>query len=486
MLMSGRILGFMATFVIPLVLVRVFSKNEFGTYKQLFLIYTTLYGIVQLGMAESLFYFLPGAGSRQSGRYVFNAVWVLVAAGSLCFLLLWYLRATIARWFHNPALAGYVPLIGLFLLFMLSATVLEIVMISNKRHLYASSTYVVSDFLRAVACILPAILFQSLEWLLIGLVIFSGFRFLGTLLYLRHTEHSELRPDTTLLWKQFAYAFPFAVAVVIEIVQINFHMYVVSSSYDVATFAIYAVGCLQIPLVDFLMTSTSNVMMVRIRENIQNGDSGSIPGIWLDTTRKLMLLFAPLVGGLLVVAHPLIVVLFTKNYISSVPLFMLWTVSILFSALLTDSILRVYARTKLLIVLYFIQLVIIAGMIRLFMSWFGLEGAVLVSLLAMAVAKAAALYSIKHILKTGIRQVLPWNSISITLTITAVAAVPALLIENNLSLPLLPLTLITGLSYAGMYVALLFFCGPLSRTEKHDLIAWLKWPLLRAYRNFVS
>ncbi|MGH8369924.1 MAG: lipopolysaccharide biosynthesis protein, partial [Gammaproteobacteria bacterium] len=364
--------------------------------------------------------------------------------------------------------------------------VLEIVMIAHKRHLYASFTYVGSDFMRAVACILPAILFRSLEWLLVGLVIFSGFRFFGTLLYLRHTAHSELRPDSTLLWKQFGYAVPFAIAVGIEIVQANYHMYVVSSSYDVAAFAVYAVGCLQIPLVDFLMTSTSNVMMVRIRENIQSGDSGSIPGIWLDTTRKLMLLFAPLVGGLLVVAHPLIVILFTDNYISSVPLFMLWTVSILFSALLTDSILRVYARTRLLIILHLIQLVIIAAMIRLFMSWFGLEGAVLASLLAMAMAKAAALYKIKHILKTGIRQVLPWNSLSITLAITAVAAVPALLIEKNLSLPILPLMLITGLSYAGMYVALLFFCGPLTRTEKHDLIVWLKWPFLRAYRNFVS
>ncbi|MGH8369994.1 MAG: lipopolysaccharide biosynthesis protein, partial [Gammaproteobacteria bacterium] len=112
MLMSGRILGFVATFVIPLVLVRVFNKSEFGTYKQLFLIYTTLYGIAQLGMAESLFYFLPGAGSRQSGRYVFNAVWVLAVAGSLCFLLLWYLRVAIAHWFNNPALSGYIPLIG--------------------------------------------------------------------------------------------------------------------------------------------------------------------------------------------------------------------------------------------------------------------------------------------------------------------------------------------------------------------------------------
>src|SRR5437879_12894336 len=53
-LMSGRSLAFAATFFIPMVLVRVFDQTEFGTYKQLFLIVSTLYGIAQLGMAESL------------------------------------------------------------------------------------------------------------------------------------------------------------------------------------------------------------------------------------------------------------------------------------------------------------------------------------------------------------------------------------------------------------------------------------------------
>ena len=34
-------------------------RAEFGTYKQLFLIYATLFGVAQLGMAESLYYFIP-------------------------------------------------------------------------------------------------------------------------------------------------------------------------------------------------------------------------------------------------------------------------------------------------------------------------------------------------------------------------------------------------------------------------------------------
>jgi O-antigen/teichoic acid export membrane protein len=67
LLMSGRTVAFAATFFIPVVLARVFSQAEFGTYKQIFLVYATLYYIAQFGMAESLFYFLPSA-SREAGR----------------------------------------------------------------------------------------------------------------------------------------------------------------------------------------------------------------------------------------------------------------------------------------------------------------------------------------------------------------------------------------------------------------------------------
>ena len=59
LLVAGRTVGFIAAFAIPVVLARTFDRSAFGTYKQLFLIYATLYGVAQLGAAESLYYFVP-------------------------------------------------------------------------------------------------------------------------------------------------------------------------------------------------------------------------------------------------------------------------------------------------------------------------------------------------------------------------------------------------------------------------------------------
>ena len=156
LLMSGKVAGFAATFFIPVVLARIFDPAQFGTYRQLFLIYATLYGVVQLGMAESLFYFLPMA-RRNPGRYATNAALVIGAGGIVCLLCLQSARGTITGWLSNDALGDPLPLLGLFLLFMAVSAPLEIVMIAQGRYGWAALSYGLSDILRAVFIVPPPV-----------------------------------------------------------------------------------------------------------------------------------------------------------------------------------------------------------------------------------------------------------------------------------------------------------------------------------------
>ena len=116
-----------------------------------------------------------------------------------------------------------------------------------------------------------------------------------------------------------AYALPFGLAVLVEILQANLPQYVVAHLFNPATFAIFAVGCLPIPLVDFAATPTSDVMMVKMQERLAEGRKQAVLEIWHDTTWKLALLFFPLAAFLMVDARELIVLLFTERYIASAP-----------------------------------------------------------------------------------------------------------------------------------------------------------------------
>src|SRR5262245_24392393 len=100
LLVSGRSIGFVASFAIPVVLARTFDQAVFGTYKQLFLVYATFYGLAQLGAAESLYYFVPRRPS-EAGRRVCNAVVTLALMGIVSFGVLYAVRGPIAARFDN-------------------------------------------------------------------------------------------------------------------------------------------------------------------------------------------------------------------------------------------------------------------------------------------------------------------------------------------------------------------------------------------------
>ncbi len=481
-LTAGRTVGFAASFAMPIVLVRVFSQREFGTYKQLFLIYTTLYSIGQCGMAESLFYFLPGSPSR-AGGFVVNSLLGLALSGCACLALLTLFARPLGVLFHNRAIGRDAPLIGTFLLLMLIAATLEIVMTVKNRHGMAFCSYALSDIVRAALCIVPALLAGGIHGLLLGAITFAALRCATTLGYLYAQYRHELRLDMRQLRTQLGYALPFAAAVLIDVAQNNWHFYAVSSYFNAATYAIYAVGCLQIPLVDHLMTMTCNVMMVRMRE--YPGQAAAL-AIWRDATRKLAMLFAPLVVLLLVVARQLIITLFTDRYARSVPIFMVWSVSLLLPALLTDGALRVYAQNRYLLLINATKLLIVAALVDWFLRTFGLLGAVLATLLAALTGKAMAMVRIRRLLRCSVRQLLPWRSLAGIGAVAAAAGLPALALQSTVPWPGLALLAATGSIYVLAYVAALYSFGPLTAQERGALRGWVRRPAARLLRDWGS
>jgi len=450
LLMSGRFVGFVVTFVIPVVLVRAFDQAEFGTYKQIFLLYTTIYGLAQLGMAESLFYFLPRSPER-GGFYATNATLILSGSGLAAWAVLVATRSKLSGLLSNDGLSRYLGQLGILVALMLASSALEIVLTSRGRYGWASLSYGLSDVARAAASIIPVLLLRGLQGLLLGGIAFAGLRLAAMLLYLRKEYGRGLRPDGTAFREQIAYALPFQASVILGILESSFHQYAVSRSFDAATFAIYSVGCLQIPLVDLVAGSAANAMMVRMGEEMREGRPGAVLRAWHDTTRRLALVFFPMAALLIVSAPQLIPVVFTRSYLASVPIFSVWTATIVFTVFQVDAVLRTLAGTRFLMGLYFAKLVFIALLIGPFMAAFHLVGAVLVTALALALAKAACLLRIARLLEVGPAQLLPWRSLGRTAGGALLAAIAAALLKSVVHLPALPLLIVVGLVFVAIF-----------------------------------
>jgi O-antigen/teichoic acid export membrane protein len=383
---------------------------------------------------------------------VCNALITLAAAGLVCLAALYGWRSQIAARLTNAALADYMVLAGLFLTLMLMSTVLEIVMVSRKKHLMAAVTYACSDVVRTLFFILPAFLLGSLRAVFIGATAFAAVRLTLLLVALWREYGREFRIDIGLWREQLAYALPFALAVGIEVIQLNYHQYVVASRFDAATFAIYAVGCLQIPLVDMIMTSTVNVMMVRMAEDATHGHA--TVALWHETICRLAFLMVPLSVFLFVIARDLIVALYTATYAASVPIFMVWALTILPSIFAVNAVLRVFAETRFLLVMNVMRLAMVAALIGWFLSTYGMSGAVLVTLVSTLVVNLVGVARIARLLHLSFAESLPWGRLGGIFACAVAAALPVLWITRESMLTPIAALAIGGAAYAAVYFGL--------------------------------
>jgi O-antigen/teichoic acid export membrane protein len=455
LLVAGRTMGFVVSFVIPVLLVRTFNQAEFGTYKQLFLIYGTLYGLAQFGMAESLYYFVPRK-PQEAGHYIANTLITLALAGLGAMGLLLAFESRIAAWLSNPQLADHVLLLGLFLVLMLFSAVFEIVMVSRKQHLAAAWTYAASDLVRTTLLVIPAFVHGGLRGVLLGGVAFAGLRVLAMLRWLRREFGDDLWPDRRLWRYQLAYALPFALAVGVEVLQVNLHQYVVAARFDAATFAIYAVGCLQIPLVDLITTSAANVMMVRMAEDDLHARKEAALELWHHTISRLALLIFPLAVVLVLLAHAVIVTLFTSNYAASVPIFMAWTLTILPAVFCVDAVLRAYAQTRFLFAMNMLRLALVVTLISWCLSTFGLVGAVLITLGATSIVRVLSIARIAQLLQVGLTQILPWRKLAGIALCALAAALPAYWISRTVTAHAFVVLVASGVAYWAVYALIIY------------------------------
>lgn len=473
LLMFGRTLAFAATFFIPVVLARIFDPAHFGAYKQLFLVQSTVHLIGQIGMATSLYYFLPLA-PRDAGRYVANSLLFLAGAGMVGCAAVIFGAPQISGWLSNGELSHYLRWIGFYLLFTIPAASFEIVLVSRGKFLWASATYAVSDFARAAASILPVVLFHDLELLLKANVFAAALRLAIAVFYFRSEFGVNLRPDRKLLRQQLAYCLPFSVAVLVEILQWNLPQYAVAHLTDPATFAIFAVGCLSIPLVDFAASPACDVMMIRMQENLAAGRNQAVLEIWHDTTRKLALLFFPLVALVVVAAKDIILLLFTAKYAASIPLFMVWSILILLSTLQVDGVLRVFAQTRLILALNLMRLAIIAGLMHWSLSKLGLIGPVLVIVLATVAFKVAALLRMRRLLEVRAIDLLPWRNLAALLGASASAAAIAFAVRSQLEAAAVVLLLAMFAIHTSLYALLVWKFDLLSSSERLAIAAQVR------------
>ena len=459
-LVAGRLVSAALTFCLPLILARLLTPEQFGTYKQFFLIASTVWLTCQFGLAGSLTYFLP-RGGKERGAYVAQAFLALAGLGVLLGVALWFTTPYLGRWMGDGSLATLRAPLALFTASMLAAVALESAIIAEGRMGKAAIAYVLSDAVRATLIVLGA-KYGGPIGLFWAAAVTGVLRVVALFFIVGVRIVPFARPHLGMFKKQLGYALPFAGAMYLYVAQRYFSQYAVSASFDAATFALFAVASFHMPMVDIVFTPLSDVMIVHVGKAQHAGDTRGMWTAWNDTVQKLAAILLPAAACAWLFGPTLLPLLFTHKYDGSVPLFMLATLEIPLWILPLDALVRATADTRFYFVFNGVRILGTAALVIGGIHLFGLRGAILGGVAAEALARVGLLARGRRFLEVEWTRLVDWAGVGRIAAAAAVACAPAWVVRAWVDHHMLGV--IAGAAvYGATYLAIVFLMGRLFR-----------------------
>lgn len=472
-LMLAKTLGFAFSFALPVLLVRQLTLTEFGLYKQVFLVINTAVALLALGFAATAFYFLPREPSRQ-GQVILNILLFHTLAGLVAALTLVFRPTLLWVIFNAPDLVDYAPLIGGVVFLWIGSSFVEVLAVANGETRLAAALIVTTQLAKALLLLAAAVFFTSLRALIYAAGLHGILQSVLLLVYLNSRFPKFWgRCDVSLMRAQFAYALPLGVAGWLHTLQLDLHNYVVSYHFGAAAYAIYAVGCLQLPFVGILSESVGSVMIARVSHLRRRNESREIVLLTARMMARLAAVFFPIYVFLLIFGREFITLLFTAQYLASWPVFAVHLTMIPLSTLASayDPVFRAYPES----LSFFLKVRIGLFAVLLGGLWFATERFGLVGVISVVVGVKGVEYlilgwEVGRILGVSWRDVRLLKDVGKLGVASAVAGVIAVVARTVMggTHPAAVLV-IGGIVFALVYVVSVLIVGQSTLTEQSGL-----------------
>jgi O-antigen/teichoic acid export membrane protein len=477
LLVAGKTAAFALTIAIPLLLVRRMPQQEFGLYKQFFLMIGSAVSVIPLGFGFTAYYFLP----REEGyrnQTVFNVVVFTTAVAALFAAVLSLFPAVLILLFNEPSAARFAPWIGTVIVLWTLGSFLEIVTVANHEIKVATVAILGIQVTRATFFLVAALASGTVRALVIA-AIAQGLVQVGALAwYLGDRFPGFWRAwDLAFFRRQLAYALPFSLAGTLWTLQFDLHNYFVSHQYGPAAYAVYAIGCFQLPLFAILSDSVGSVMIPRVSLLQHEHRTREIVFLTARVMRKLAAIYLPVYVFLLVMRHEFIVGLFTERYLESIPVFAINLTLVPLAIFVVDPVMRAYEEHRhFLVKLHATLLVGLTMALALSIRRFGLLGAITLMVVFTYIGRVATVMKVIRIVGVTVADIMLFTDVLKIAAAAGLAGLVTSLVRSATSglAPLVALG-VCGVGFGIAYVICSIVFGVVTPDER----AWLALRLSR-------
>ena len=421
---SANAYEYATQFLLPVVLVRCLSADDFGHYRLLWLTVMTVVGVVSLAMPQSLYFFLPRSDAPTRRLYVHQTLLYMVAVGVIG-------GWAISAW--NPlqpqaieSLNRYGLLIPCLVVFWVSASLLDILPTIDERVSWQAGVTMSLSTLRALSLAAAAWLTADLTvllWMLLALLLF---KFLLLLRYLgkAHGLGGPWLSRSTFVG-QFRHAAPFGLSSALFTQRAQADQWVVASLFAVQSFAAFSIAAVLGPLVNIFRWSVNHAFLPSMSRLHASGD---VVGMLELNSRANVLvgrMVYPLLAFAFVFAEEMVTLVYTARYIDAAPVMRVYIFSVI------AMVVELFSITLLLKEgLFALRVNLMVLGLSVVLSWLGatyigLPGAAIGSVAVLYLDRYLTLRRIAGRVGLPVSQLQDWRTLGMLIAFSGLAAMLA-------------------------------------------------------------
>ena len=470
-LAAAGTLDFALQFLLPMALVRLLPPSAFSDYRLAWLAIGTAMAVAPFALPRSLLYFLPRSAPGARATYVHQSLLLLLAAGALAGLALgpWnlLLPATLR------ALEGAAWFMPCFLTLWVAASLADL--LPNARGaLLAQARLVLALALLRVALVglvALAALSGRVDAVFGALLAYAAIKLALVLREIgRHYGWRIWPRERGALRTQLAYALPFGLGSALFLLRGQADQWVAAALFSAQAFAAFSIGATIMPLVALLRNSVGNAIAPRLSALQARRDMDGMLRLNQRANLAAAFVLMPALALCALLAAHIVTVVYTAAYLDAVAVMRINCLALLGVAVEVSTLTVVLGQGRQLLAADALLLPASVGAAWIGASLWGLPGAALGNVVTLLAGNAFSFWRVARATGVPLRRLQQWGALLRIAAASALAAVPALLLERTLGAASAPArgvadasplaeALLIGAAYLASYLALLALAG---------------------------
>jgi O-antigen/teichoic acid export membrane protein len=413
------------------ILARVLTVDHFATYRQTLLVYVFVSPLLILGLPEVLYYFLPSEKQRARGVLRENLL-LLGVMGVVFSLFLFCGGNRLLAWrFGNPDLARTLMIFAPYSLFMLPAVALNSCLLSRDKVAHVAIFNVLSRVVLLVIVITAALIWRTSTATVIAVVIAAAVT-LGPAVALMYSATKGTRGDISWMGAkaQLKLSVPLALAGMVAMLSEHIDKVIVSAMCNLREVAIYMNGAIELPLIDVVTTSAMCVILPDLTRYYKEGRLDDLLVLWRRTAEKCLVILAPAMAFVLVMAPELMTVLFSSTYTESAYPLRIYALMLPLKATQLATLFIAAGRSRFVTVAATIGLSVNVVLSIVFVNWMGPAGAAWATVISIYAMRIYAFAAMGSILKCRLTDVIRFPKVTWTIVVACLPGVAIYLLRD--------------------------------------------------------